>query len=205
MRLRRPFCSRRRSRSSSSAPGSTRVTTPAAATGAVPTITRKQVATTTTTRRRDDDDRVVTGILDRSGRRHVRRHLDQDRCPSGDDRASQSQRVLDVALHRREDPAPVTRALLLAVLVAAAAAVRGTGRARPTVDAQRLHRRRTRAPARCSLPRDAHARLPIASITKLMTVLVDARAPQARPTSSPSIHARPPSASRASACVGGER
>ena len=39
---------------------------------------------------------------------------------------------------------------------------------------------RTPAPARCSARRKAHERLPIASITKLMTVLVDARASLAR-------------------------
>ena len=53
--------------------------------------------------------------------------------------------------------------LVLAVVAAAAP---------PPVDARRVPRRRTPAPAR-SWPRsDAHERLPIASITKLMTVLV---------------------------------
>ena len=128
-------------------------------------------------------------------RRHLQRHLDEVRHPGRDDRPAEPESVVDLALHRREDPAQVRR--LARPRRRARAGVAGGG-------ARRRRRRstpapgssRTRAPARCSHRRTPHAHLPIASITKLMTVLLDARAPQADRRRRPSTRARRPSASR---------
>src|SRR2546423_1204404 len=69
----------------------------------------------------DDDDPVRSAILDRSGGRHFRRHLEKDGDRRRDDRAVEPEREIDLALHRTEAATAMRRLAVVVVAFAFAA------------------------------------------------------------------------------------
>src|SRR5581483_8871006 len=106
----------------------------------------------------------------RRRRRHARRHRRQDRRPAREAPGAESEPASIAPLHRREDPPAVTRLAFLCLVTtcylagaAFAAAPRVDAHAWLVADA---------ASGDVLAQHDATVRVPIASITKLMTVLV---------------------------------
>ena len=202
MRLRPRSCSQRRWRSSSSAPGWTPVTTPARG----PPPSRPSRASRSRPRRRPSGTRRPCRPRHSGSFRPATRSASSRPRPVSPwrrSRVSIPNVSIDLALHRREDPAAVKRALLLAAARRRAVAVRGASR--PAGGRrQRLHR--SGRPHRRGARRVAVARAAADRVDhEADDGARDARAPQAHGRRRRSTRAPPPSASRPIGLRGGER
>ena len=198
MRLRPRSCSQRRWRSSSCAPGWTQVTTQAR--GRTPS--RRSHASRSRLRRPSGTRRPcrrqafwVVQAGDTFGVISTKTGV-----PVATIERLNPNVVLDLALHRREDPPAVTRALLLAAARCRAAAVSRHMPPRREVDGSAYIVQDARTGEVLAASRSARAAADRVD-HEADDGARDARAPQAHATSSGSTRAPPRSASRPSVCV----
>src|SRR5437764_14192063 len=115
--------------------------------------------------------RPLAAVLHRRRGRHRRRDRREDRHPRRPDPRAQPERAPDRALHRRENPSRVRRLALLCLVTMCHLAGSAAAAGSPQPDA-RAWLVENPATGEVLARQDATAELPIASLTKLMTVLV---------------------------------